>query len=189
MFTENYIKVQTYAMTVPKAQNETVYSFDGVNYMALDSSTTAYTLSNIGLVGAMLYGGLLKARASSAPSTSTTAGRWATHGVQFGQGNTPPTKADLALENPIEEGMEVTNPTAIVKENDENGRYSVSATYSLKNTSETEINICEIGIFLPIKVSSYYFPSLMERTVLSEPITIPPGEMKVVTYKLTFNHT
>lgn len=66
------------------------------------------------------------------------------------------------------------------------GRYSISGLYTVRSTSEEEINIYEIGCFALVKSGSYY-PVLIERTVLSDPITIAPGEVKLVTYKVTFN--
>lgn len=119
-------------------------------------------------------------------------------GVYFGSGSTPASKADYKLESPITSGLAITNPSALAWTDDGNGKYEVIADYILRNTSDAEINIYEIGVFSPVNSNSngkygasdnVWWLALMERTVLDEPITIAPGESKLVTYKLTFNQT
>lgn len=119
-------------------------------------------------------------------------------GVYFGTGSTPANKSDYKLESPITSGLAITNPSALAWTEDGNGKYTVSADFVIRNTTEAEINIYEIGLFSPCSsnynytapnnsMSVYY--ALMERTVLTEPITIPAGGTKMVTYKITFNQT
>lgn len=118
------------------------------------------------------------------------------NGLFFGSGSTPATKADYKLESPITSGLRITNPYNLVWSDDGNGKHTAIADLIVRNTSEAEINIHEIGIFTPLSqtssdsVSGCTFNNvLMERTVLDEPVTIAPGESKLVTYKITFNHT
>ena len=112
-------------------------------------------------------------------------------GIYFGSGSTPATKDDYTLANPITTGLTVSG--GIEKVGDfSDGKAEITGRYVLLNTTESEINIWEIGCFTPMIVhgsSKYYKLLMMERTVLSEPITIAPGTASVVTYKLTFNQT
>lgn len=111
-------------------------------------------------------------------------------GVYFGSGSTPATKADIRLVSPITSGLTFTNPTSLVWTNDGNGKYSVAADFIVRNTSESEINIYEIGLFTAcVRSTGKTYRCLMERTVLDVPIVIAPGEAKLVTYKITFNQT
>lgn len=108
-------------------------------------------------------------------------------GIYFGSGYTPATKEDYRLVSVISEGMTASGGIERVVPY-ENGKSEVIAKYILTNTSEAEINIWEIGCFglVPTSTSQYRL-ALMERTVLTEPITIPVGETKMVTYKVVFN--
>lgn len=115
-------------------------------------------------------------------------------GVYFGAGSTPATKNDYTLESPITSGLTITNPSAAAISTEGAGKYIVQSAFIVRNDTDAEINIYEIGFYTTI---NYYknstttetYPVLMERTVLTEPINILPGESKVVTYKLTFNQT
>lgn len=112
-------------------------------------------------------------------------------GVYFGSGSAPATKEDHCLQSPITSGLSIINPPKCSFTEDGNGQKVFSANYVLTNTSDAEINIYEIGLFMTISQSSsaYYRRVLAERTVLTEPITIPVGESKLVTYKITVNET
>lgn len=117
-------------------------------------------------------------------------------GIYFGSGSTPAAKTDYCLESPITSGLTIS-ATYLVYQNDGDGKYTVSMDYVVRNASGSEISISEIGAvsFMPSSYNSnntynvnvVSYPFLWERTVLDEPITIPAGESKLVTYKLTFN--
>ena len=110
------------------------------------------------------------------------------YGVYFGAGSTPATRDDYTLESPITSGLSISTTNKVIS-NDGNGKYTVSAFYVVKNTTSEDLNIYEMGCFTPImKASSEYYAVMMDRTVLSEPITIKAGETKVVTYSIVFNH-
>ena len=113
-------------------------------------------------------------------------------GVHFGSGGTAPAKSDYALESPITSGLSITNPTSIVQLNDGLGKHEFISTFSVTNTTENEITIREIGVITPMRDIStsgtFVYPVLMERTVLPEPVTISAGRMKVISYKIVFNH-
>lgn len=112
-------------------------------------------------------------------------------GVYFGTGSTPPAKSDYRLESPITSGLSVTNPDTAVQTSDGKGKYEVMSTFTVKNTTSSEIVIREMGIITPVRDLStsgtFYYAVLMERTVLTDPIVIPAGGTKMITYKLTFN--
>lgn len=115
-------------------------------------------------------------------------------GVAFGTGTTPPAKEDYKLEAPITSGLEFTNfgarPTV---ESEGEGVYTLQASYVIKNTTSNAVVISEIGYFGELNgntdSSPQYWPTLMERTVLDKPVTIPAGASKVITYKLTFHQS
>ena len=123
------------------------------------------------------------------------------NGLYLGNGATPATQKDYTLESPITSGLTVSgNGNTPSLENVVEGVYSYNYSFSVTNTSENEINIYEIGLFVPLYSSTYtsgapnmyYVPqhsTMVKRDVLTEPITIAPGATKVINYKLTFNQT
>ena len=124
-------------------------------------------------------------------ATGETSGSYP--GVYFGTGSTPANKANYTLESPITSGLSISNGTRLYVD-EGNGIHSYHVTFAVKNTTESEINIYEIGLFSKIELndsstSAKHCLALMERTVLTEPITIAPGATKLVTYKITFNQT
>lgn len=104
-------------------------------------------------------------------------------GVYFGSGSTPATQDDYRLESPIESGLTFTNGT-IRKNTQADGSTIYRNSYIVVNSSDADIVIAEIGI-LGVVHTDYYFPVLFERTVLASPVTISPGESKLVTYTVT----
>lgn len=132
-------------------------------------------------------------RCASIPTsniTNATTLRQQNMGVYFGAGSSPATLADYTLESTITTGLAFSGGLEKVSAY-ENGKAEVIARYIVTNTSDAEINIWEIGCFMPIQSSSssQYKLVMVERTVLTEPITIPAGESKMVTYKVVFNQT
>lgn len=117
------------------------------------------------------------------------------YGVYFGGGSTPATENDYKLESLISSGLSITNPSNILTVPEKDGRYSLVANYIVQNTTGAAINIYEIGLYSYLGdsyiIGQYmnWYPLLYERTVLSEPITIPAGRTKIITYKITFNQT
>jgi hypothetical protein len=111
-------------------------------------------------------------------------------GMYFGSGTTPASKSDYKLESPITTGLTIVGSSVDLITNDSTGEYTFSCNKMITNTTENNINISEIGLFTPVDGDSNsvkLYMTLMERTVLDTPIIIPPGETKVLTYKLTFN--
>lgn len=108
-------------------------------------------------------------------------------GVYFGTGKTPAKITDYTLENVITTGLTITSG-GVVEASPGDGVYEFLSTFSVKNTSAENITISEVGYFASFKTGDIK-PVLFERTVLASPITIKPGEVKIITYKLTFNQT
>ena len=111
-------------------------------------------------------------------------------GVYFGSGSTPATRADYNLESVITSGLTITNPSAPALTSEGEGKYVVQSPFTVHNNSDAEIVIREIGYFGVVSPQSGAYHRqivLFERTVLDEPIVIPAGQGKLVTYKIVFN--
>lgn len=103
-------------------------------------------------------------------------------GIRFGRGSTPPMENDYALEDLITSGLTASASKVIAPD----GSYAEGA-YVLMNTSDADITINEIGYFGKVAESSSSNRGhcvLMERTVLSEPITLPPGGTASISYRV-----
>ena len=110
-------------------------------------------------------------------------------GVYFGSGSTPATVDDYKLEHLITTGLTITNPEEIVEQN-ENDDYYFTSYFILENTTDATINIYEIGLFgevLKYDKTLYHHAILFRRDVLGEPISIAPGEVKRIAYKLVYH--
>lgn len=171
MFTQNYINLQKVAFMGGTAT---------FKYQDGTTGTPAVSLQSIL--------GLRLGEAMQVPKCANPSDTF-TNSVYFGSGSTPATKDDFTLEAPITSGLSFAQGTSLcVKTQD--GQYAAWVSHVVKNTTSNVINIYEIGLFAQIynagnTTSTKYV--LMERTVLDEPIVIPAGEEKTVTYKLTFN--
>lgn len=111
-------------------------------------------------------------------------------GVYFGRGTTPAARTDYKLESVITSGLTISNVYTFPQLETVDGKYVWSASYVVKNTSTEDIVISEVGYYGQVgRNSSADYLALMERTVLSTPLTIKPGESKLITYKLTFNQS
>lgn len=183
MFTDNYI---AYREMMFRNVKKTFVNCEG-----LSASNCEAQYSWTGDIGSVMTTAYCKEIPGQTNTTSKPSNKTSYPGVYFGSGSTPATKSDHKLESPITSGLSITNPGgASVDEN--NGRYTYILPFVVKNTSENEINIWEIGVFGEATYykssGSYYIQNvLFERTVLTEPITIAPGEAKLVTYYLAFN--
>lgn len=186
MFTNQFIQiVKSCFETNSYNENVTLTDYYG-------NSRKIYPCAKIGWAG---IGACMRKGYASEVSNSVETNS-ALNGIYFGSGSTPATKSDYSLESPITSGLTIT-ASALQNTTDGNGKYIYSTDFIVKNTTESEINIYEMGAVsqLPSKAitnvssAALCYPILFERTVLTEPITIAPGESKLVTYKLTFNQT
>lgn len=188
MFTNNYINWQKHKFFV-KSYNDNIKLTgpDGTQRACYGANPDASEL------GSWMW----KARCREIAATEETSNYSHDNpGVYFGTGSTPATKDDYKLEAPLTSGLTITNPSSVSLTNS-GSTYIATASFILTNSTEAEINIREVGLFTPVcngvrstpNSSGVYNILLMERTVLTEPITIPAGGSKLVTYKLTFNQT
>lgn len=108
-------------------------------------------------------------------------------GVFLGTGNTPATIDDYRLAGDIVSGF--TYNSNVVSESDNDG-LTLTANYTITNTSDAEIVIAEIGIIQNTSVGTKNanYKMLLERTVLESPITIPAGGVGQVTYTIRLNY-
>lgn len=109
--------------------------------------------------------------------------------VCFGSGVTPPTLDDYCLENQYTNQIQYV--TSGVKRAIIGNTVNLEYSYTLTNTGDTDALISEIGIVVPIQYKSTgdsgLHPCFIDRTVLTEPVTITPGNMEVITYTITYN--
>lgn len=133
-------------------------------------------------------GWMTASRCKRLPTTYSSSASGAGGGVYFGTGSTPATWNDYTLESPITSGLTTSSGGRLTERSGDT--YSYLVTYTLYNNTDADINIYEVGLFSPVSYrDDQHYLALMERTVLTEPITIPAGESKLVTYKITFNQT
>lgn len=187
MFTNNFIKYMT-QFALGTDQSYTIANGSSKNGRKL-------TFVDCGFVRWMGYAMCREILASQPGSASNSMAEYTVFpGLYFGTGSTPATKSDYTLEAPITSGLGITRGQPYLSQQN-GGIYTYQVNHVLANNTAVEINIYEIGLFLPIETGGTSLSSmtwhnvLMERTVLTEPITIAPGESKLVTYKITFNQT
>lgn len=110
-------------------------------------------------------------------------------GISFGRGNTPATERDYVLEDTITSGITVTitgNEVGM-----DNGCPYHKYTFTVVNNTGTELIIKEVGYKQSISaciVSGYTTSTsarvLIDRTVLTTPLTIQNGDAGVLVYTL-----
>lgn len=111
--------------------------------------------------------------------------------VMIGTGRTPPTREDYKLENPVTSGITITNGTFSAAEADDE-RLLLAVNYTVRNDGAENLVIGEIGTFSQVTAyrpngSELTLTVMMERTVLEEPVTIPPGESRMIQYTIRIN--
>lgn len=190
MFTNNYIAFRHNAFWA--AATNMGLSFGGSKIVG-KSMTSAFGTS-CGLdtspdIWDSDIGSNLNGQCKALLTASATSASKANPGIYFGSGTTPATKDDYTLESPISSGLTIVSASAFV-ENTANGQYCISRDYVLTNTTDANITVSEIGCFVPIVYDTdEWYQVLMERTVFPSPVTIQPGESKLITYKITFNQS
>lgn len=173
MFTQNYINLK---------KLQFFYTGTGAYEYFVDSTgTKVYGYNNI-LAGSDIGGWTSNVIREENPTMC---------GTSFGTGTTPPTLDDYKMESVITSGFTVLSSALI--QSQEDGKYIHDRVYSLKNNTENDMTISEIGLFSRVlngsSTSAGYKYVLMFRTVLDNPVTIPPGVAKVVTLRMTFNQS
>ena len=180
MFTNNYINIQK--IYFGGYSSPTIVRCDGATCgLNIEKTGTRTGLGSV--MGSVVVGTLTPVASGSSSSLNTT-------GIRFGSGSTAPTKEDYTLESPIESGLTVTNGAYRIEDGGD-GKHTFTKEAVLRNTTESDIVIREIGVF-GVSVTGTNAPFsnhlvLLRRDVLSSPVVIAPGESKLVSYKMTFN--
>ena len=105
--------------------------------------------------------------------------------VRFGSGTTPATVNDYKLESLIDSGITVAQPSKVTTEQTDS---YILWTVTFGVSASAEITISEIGLISKARLPSGETNTLVDRTVLDTPITIPAGQSKQITYTIRFNY-
>ena len=105
--------------------------------------------------------------------------------VRFGSGTTPATVNDYKLESQIDSGITVANPSKVTTEQTDS---YILWTVTFGVVASVETTISEIGLISKAYTPSGVANTLVDRTVLDTPITIPAGQSKQITYTIRFNY-
>lgn len=192
MFTNNYISYKAMMFCATNAYTPAPHPsklpFVWTNGATIGSNNTPMITASHSYHGDLGYW-LVYPKCRAFPQEPKSSNTDPAFGVYFGSGSTPASKTDHRLEYPIESGLSIAiNKSTYVIRQGENGKYALVMTYLITNNSESEVNIYEIGVVTPIAKDTYsHYPTLMERTVLTEPITIPVGATRAVEYRVIFN--
>lgn len=111
--------------------------------------------------------------------TSSNANLW----LKVGTGTTAPTENDYEL---AAVNTDVSCDSVIVGIS---ANYKKTYTAIFSNPTSSDIIVTEVGLYGNIMYNSqndFYMDVLLDRTVLTTPITIPAGESKAITYELGF---
>lgn len=124
-------------------------------------------------------------------STKTTVSLGGTtSGIQIGSGTTPASEDDYALEAIITSGF--SSSVSSVNGVDEDDNPYLIFNVMITNTSASDITVGEIGYSQTMycttekgsEKSGDRYNLLFDRSVLDEPVTIPPNETKAIKYTL-----
>lgn len=165
----------------------TMYSEQPVWYAGntRDYIPLTYDRASNGIYSAFL-GAFLKYKPTGSSSANSS------RGVCFGDGDTPPTPADLNISGNV---FSTYNALYSLSTGvDDSGHLYVKARYTITNTGNEAFTIKEIGLFAapslrkgPDIVVAGSFSILLDRTVLDTPVTIPAGGFGQVVYTIRFN--
>lgn len=123
------------------------------------------------------------------PSKNVYIGSQNNAGIYVGTGQTPATEEDYNLENKIVSGLTPGSTTARGGV-DENGNPYIEYTFMLSNTTANDIIVREIGYIQIANLASTIGGTasggriLIDRTVLSTPVTVPANGDAVIRYTL-----
>jgi hypothetical protein len=190
MFTNNYIALRHNLFFGVTSQSSITTSYGKIRAKSFTSAWGGYASQYDSCVKDIGNTMNLPQCKTMLSSETTSSGADNYRGIYFGTGSTPASLTDYALESPITTGLVFAGGLVGISAY-EDGKAEATARYIVTNTSNAEINIWEIGCFAPLQTSNAtnngYAVIMLERTVLTEPITIPAGEAKMVTYKVVFN--
>lgn len=145
-------------------------SFNGGNMVGLDGKETVFTNDDSNPLS-----WLNSSKQAILTSDTTKDGVF----IAYGSGTTIATSNDYKLESEITDLTLLVNSVSIT----DNG-YII--TSSVKNTSDEDIIVKELGIFEALKVHGVRPTFMLTRNVLETPITIKPNETKTFTVTINF---
>lgn len=108
--------------------------------------------------------------------------------INVGSGTTPATVNDYALETPITIGFSASISSFVSAQ--DSGAEIVYKIILNNPASAGPMTVSEIGYYgrgYTSASSGGAIPLLMDRTVLDEPVTIPAGESRTITYTVRLN--
>lgn len=106
-------------------------------------------------------------------------------GIAFGDSNKVPTLDDITLA-----GNLITTLTGTVSHETTMGDNGCETTflYTLTNTGSASVTIKEMGVFSSFAANDADTAILIDRVVLDDPVTIPAGNVGLVTYTFKVNY-
>lgn len=182
MLTKNFydtIAYRLFGVFAPRETSQRV-SMGGTAHKSLPSGSYNYSLQNLALNELMAT----KATTSNLYEKCNTR----EYGYIFGTGNVAPTVDDFKLSGDMinSSKIAVTQLSTFARA-DDTIQYTVE--YTIANNADQAITIGEVGLvdyfhYAQGSGSSYqyYYPMLVERTALENPITIEAGGVGKVTY-------
>lgn len=104
--------------------------------------------------------------------------------ITVGTGTTTPTVSNYTLAKPISVS-DVSCVSASNAYSESSGKRYITATFN--NNTSNDITINEVGLILDLYISSYFsYKILLDRQVLSSPVTIPANNEIALVYVLEF---
>lgn len=114
-------------------------------------------------------------------------------GIYFGTDATPPSEDDYFLKSRITSGITASLVYTKFMQSAASKTIGISRTYLITNNSTSDITICEVGQV--VRAEIHYYPrksntsnatyTLVDRTVLGEPVTIQPGSSAEIVYEMS----
>ena len=108
-------------------------------------------------------------------------------GTYIGTGKKPASIDDYELDARIISGVTISAQTTTSVSYDEHGLY-LANTFGVKNTGIDTLEVSEIGLVASLNTTNASTTAdfLVERTVLEEPVVIPAGEARQISYVISF---
>ena len=178
MLTENYYRLYEMIYKGDESGNSTTF----INSYGQSKTLRLNRNNAISYVDSMNF----KSIGSTAHESSGSSG------IMFGDDATPPTPADYKLSGNVIANLTLTHSVARVMKSD--GCAEITNTVLVTNGNTNDVTIKEVGLFTQITaynptsssgLSSY---TMVDRTVLDTPVTIPAGGIGQVTYTIRMNY-
>lgn len=107
-------------------------------------------------------------------------------GLSVGTGSTPATYEDYRMESIISSGVSIVNTDGTLTTPSEllpGNKYHSKRSFTINNTSVSNITINEVGIWAPNTMSSSSGPAiLVYHEVLDTPVTLAPSESMIIAF-------